>query len=726
MTGLHVYISGIGIVSPLGSNLPQTRTTLKAGTSGIHPLTLFRDAQSTQLPVGEVPEPLESGTVPRAHQLALQAAKEAMANADSNPEALVVGVTTGGILTTEECLKKGKTDPDCYTYHSVGSVAEYLAHELGCCGPIITVSTACSSGTVAVKVAMELLKADRVKNVLAGGADSLCRLTYYGFNSLQLIDPEGARPLDLHRNGMNVSEGAAMLLLTASGKPSSSAIAKVLGAGLSCDAYHPAAPHPEGAGGVAAIRAALNEASLTESEIDYINLHGTGTLHNDLSEARAIHSVFTVNTPPLSSVKGAVGHSLAASGAIETVIAALCLQDDFMPANTGCDTPDPELNLDPVLKPTSAVLNRVLSNSFGFGGNNAAIILGKSEVESRAFPQKKDAFLKVVGRSCFTGAGDIRQTLDALRRGEICSGVLPHADISKNLSPNAVRRLKRLPRIALSLAIAAQDDSELDVTPETIIFGTGWGPLSETNDFLENMVASNEELTSPTNFVGSVHNSPAGQIAIHFGITGANITTVGGDYSFEQALLVADILGPDTVGKDALFVIGADEYHEPLSTLFDRSVSPEATPSDGGGALCLIKDDHAEGVKISTVFYEMLDDHERTIARLIDQLGGGETFCSRYGLVMAGIPLACRQDGELQLTEFLTKSGFKGPVIDYRRIIGEYASASATATVLATQFVQSGEVPPVLNDDKKQTRLDDKGALVIGLGSYITAMSVLL
>jgi 3-oxoacyl-[acyl-carrier-protein] synthase-1/3-oxoacyl-[acyl-carrier-protein] synthase II len=714
----------MGIISPLGANLSQTKAALKKGTSGIHPLTLFPDAQSAPLPVGEVSDSIETDTVPRAHQLALLAAQEAMTNAENSPEALVVGVTTGGILSTEEFLKKGETDPECYTHHSVGSVTEYLARELGCCGPIITVSTACSSGTVALKIAMELLNTGRVTNVLAGGADSLCRLTYYGFNSLQLIDPEGARPLDANRNGMSVSEGAAMLLLTAGEKPPSSTIARVLGAGLSCDAYHPAAPHPDGAGGTAAMRAALNEARLAEFEIDYINLHGTGTLQNDLSEARAIHSVFGENIPPLSSVKGAFGHSLAASGAIEAVIAALCLQDSFMPANTGCGTPDPQLNLDPVLIPTAANLSRVLSNSFGFGGNNAAIILGKADAESRELSPKKDTAMRVVGRACFTGAGDLVQTLATFGRAETCSGVLPNADISKNLSPNAVRRLKRLPRMALALAIASQNDTASAEMPEAIIFGTGWGPLSETNDFLENMVAGNEELTSPTNFVGSVHNSPAGQIAIHFGITGANITTVGGDYSFEQALLVAGILETNTDGDDTLFVIGADEYHDPLSALFDRSVLPDATLSDGGGALCLRKGDAVEGITINTVVYERVGGLEKTVARLIDRLGGAEAICSRYGMVMAGIPLACRKAGELQLAEFVKSSGFEGPVIDYRRLIGEYASASATAAVLAVEFVQEDEVPEAILDGNPQTGLSGKGVLVIGLGSYITAMAV--
>ena len=724
MTGVHVYITGMGIISPVGANLNQTRAAIKASTSGIHPLTLFPTAQSAPLPVGEISDPIETGDVPRAHRLALLAAKEAMASDGPRPEALVVGVTTGGILTTEELLKEGATDPKRYAHHSVGSVAEYLASELGCYGPIITVSTACSSGTVAVKVAMELLKTGRVKHVMAGGADSLCRLTYYGFNALQLIDPEGARPLDTHRNGMSVSEGAAMLLLSSDTKPPKSAMAKVLGIGLSCDAYHPAAPHPEGAGGAAAIQAALDEARVSFSQIDYINLHGTGTLQNDLSEARAINTVFQGAKPPLSSVKGAFGHSLAAAGAIETVVSALCLQDGLIPANTGCDTPDPDLNLDPVLRPTAADLKRVLSNSFGFGGNNAAIILGKSDCESRLFAQQFDAALTVVGRACFTGSGDTKRTLEDLNRGKDCKGVLSTADISKNLSPNAVRRLKRLPRMALSLAMAAYEDADLGTAPSTIIFGTGWGPLSETNDFLQNLVASNEELTSPTNFVGSVHNSPAGQIAIHYQAEGANITTVGGDYSFEQALLVAGILSPDTADEDAVFVIGADEYHEQLSPLFDRSVQLDPDRSDGGGSFCLKKAGAASGVRIGTVVYERAEGRSQAVAVLIDRLGGAKTICERYGLVMAGIPLACRQAGEGQLADFLTQSGFTGPVIDYRRFTGEYASASATAAVLAVQFVQTGEFPEALSGGKPPQRLDGKGTLVIGRGRYVTAMAV--
>ena len=244
-----------------------------------------------------------------------------MAGSKEPPDAVVLGVTTGGMLTTENLLKKKVRDPELYRRHAAGSVAEDIARRHRCSGPALTVSTACSSGAAALKIALEMLRSGRVKRVLAGGADSLCRLTYYGFNALQLLDPKGAHPLDADRRGMSVGEGAAMMLLAVD-KPDQ-AVAEVLGAGLSCDAYHPAAPHPEGKGALAAMRAALSDAGISISDIDYINLHGTGTLDNDISEAAAIRTLFVGKKPLLSSVKGACGHCLAAAGAIEAVVSAI-------------------------------------------------------------------------------------------------------------------------------------------------------------------------------------------------------------------------------------------------------------------------------------------------------------------------------------------------------------------------------------------------------------------
>ena len=309
------------------------------------------------------------------------AADQAMADARRMPDAVVVGTTTGGMHTTERLLESNVIDPAAYRWHAAGSVAEDLAARFNCKGAVMTVSTACSSGAVAIKIALEMIRTGTARCVLTGGADALCRLTYYGFNMLQLIDPQGARPLDKNRRGMSVAEGAAMLLLTTD--DSRNAVAELLGAGLSCDAYHPAAPQPEGRGAYQAMISALGDAGFSASEIDYINLHGTGTPDNDLAEARAVMRLFKDRQPPASSVKGALGHPLAAAGAVEAVIAGICLSGQWIPANTGTDSPDPALGLHPVMTPRKIPVRTVLSNSFGFGGNNAAVVIGSPTAHGR-------------------------------------------------------------------------------------------------------------------------------------------------------------------------------------------------------------------------------------------------------------------------------------------------------------------------------------------------------
>jgi 3-oxoacyl-[acyl-carrier-protein] synthase-1/3-oxoacyl-[acyl-carrier-protein] synthase II len=653
----------------------------------------------------------------------LLAAREALGDSHRIPDAIVIGVTTGGILTTEENLKSGRKDPAAYRYHSVGSVAAYLAAALNCSGLLITVSTACSSGTVALKVAESLLRTGRAGCVLAGGADSLCRMTYFGFNALQLIDPAGARPLDRHRNGMSISEGAAMFCVESRRNVPDDALAEVLGAGLSCDAYHPAAPHPDGRGGAAAMAAAMKAAGIRSDQIDYINLHGTGTIHNDLSEATAIHTLFGDRKPPLSSVKGAFGHSLAAAGAIEAAVCTLSLQKKLIPANTGCQTPDPALKLDPVRRVVEADVKTVLSNSFGFGGNNAAVVLGHPAVSSPVRPPAAYAPLAVTGSACFTGAGDLSQTLKALSQGADCRGTLSAAEVSRGLSPNAVRRLQRLPRMALSLAAGAHASTEPADVPDTVVFATGWGPLSETAGILDHVTNSCEELTSPTSFVGSVHNSPAGQIAIHFQATGPNIAVAGDDSAFEQAVITAQLLAADMSDKQTLLVVGADEYHEALSPLFDPSVALDDRRSDGGGAIFVRKNDRDADVTINAVFYRQARQDRDVMLALLEAIGGRRRMHRCFGVLLAGIPLAQRREGQHQLAEI--ESLADGiPVVPYRKWVGEHASASAVATVLATEFVRSGELPPDFCGGRTGN-LEGKGALVLGLGHTVTAMEIL-
>jgi 3-oxoacyl-(acyl-carrier-protein) synthase len=298
---------------------------------------------------------------------------------------------------------------------------------------------------------------------------------------------------------------------------------------------------------------ALSDAGMSAGEIDYINLHGTGTAENDRAEARAIRDLFG-DPPPLSSVKGIFGHSLGAAGAVEAVVSVLCIVRGFIPANVGFSVPDPGLGLQPVPRGQSGKIGAVLSNSFGFGGNNAALILAApSRQKGNAKPKRMMQF-SVLGTACLTGAGLTDETFGRFRRGEALRGRPDLAVIPSDLPAGSLRRLRRLPRMTLVLARAAQKAAGMGDAAGGVYFGTGWGPLTETSDFLDQLFASGEQFTSPTDFIGSVHNAPASQAAIRLKVVGPNITATGGDYSFEQALFSAALITKE--GDDPALVIG--------------------------------------------------------------------------------------------------------------------------------------------------------------------------
>ncbi len=378
MSSKPVYICGTGIISPLGTGPAATEKALRENRSAIRPLTLFSLLHGPPLPVGQVSGPDERSSLPRTHTLALIAARQALEGYDRPPDAIIIGTTTGGILTTEQLLQTNEQEKALYRYHGLHTVADCLAEDCNCAGPAIVTSTACSSGAVALAMALKLLRSGAVKTILAGAVDSLSRLTYFGFHSLRLVDQAGCKPLDLNRQGMAVAEGAAMLLLSTE-KFNTNCTSELLGAGLSCDAYHSAAPHPEGQGAFVAMQNALADAGLNPEDIGYINLHGTGTPDNDLAESKAVRRLFSP-LPPLSSIKGALGHSLAASGAIEAVVSTIIISRGLIPANTGLLEVDPALGLNPPTMALEQPIQAVLSNSFGFGGNNGSLVIGKADV----------------------------------------------------------------------------------------------------------------------------------------------------------------------------------------------------------------------------------------------------------------------------------------------------------------------------------------------------------
>jgi len=295
--------------------------------------------------------------------------------------AVVMGTSTSGLEHTEACYRlhfaQGAqglgADLRYPTTHTNFALAAFCRRSLGLRGPAVTVSTACSSGAKAIASARRLILAGLCDAVVTGGVDSLCATTINGFKSLELLSPQRAAPWGLGRSGISIGEGAGFLLLERD-PPRGDQLA-LLGCGESSDAHHISAPHPEGDGAVLAMTAALAAAGLAPRAIDYINLHGTGTLANDRSEDRAVTRVFG-DSVPASSTKGATGHALGAAGAIEAALCLACIEGGLLPGTVGTDTPDPALSVPVLTQTRPAEARRMLSNSFGFGGSNCALILG--------------------------------------------------------------------------------------------------------------------------------------------------------------------------------------------------------------------------------------------------------------------------------------------------------------------------------------------------------------
>jgi len=244
-------------------------------------------------------------------------------------------------------------------------------------GPAVAVSCACASSAKVFGSARRMIEAGLIDAALVGGVDSLCLTTLYGFHSLQLTSPTPCRPFDVARDGISIGEAAAFALLERVPAGSDGGDVLLLGIGESSDAYHMSAPHPEGLGARRAMQAALAAAALEPGDIDYINLHGTGTPSNDRSESQAVTSVFGPTTP-CSSTKGATGHTLGAAGALEAVISALAVKNGLMPGGVHTSKIDPTLTAHYIRDNRRAPVARVISNSFGFGGSNCSLILGRA------------------------------------------------------------------------------------------------------------------------------------------------------------------------------------------------------------------------------------------------------------------------------------------------------------------------------------------------------------
>ena len=293
---------------------------------------------------------------------------------------VIIGTSTSGLYETEAAygvlLDKGKMPDDFHfvTEHAYQATARFVQLELGLTGICYAISTACSSGAKAIAAGQRLINGGLCDAVIVGGVDTLCRLTLRGFRSLELVSNQPCTPMDKNRKGISIGEAAGLLVLEKSHADNTNAM-KILAVGESSDAHHMSTPHPEGRGAALAMTNALQLAGLNASDIDYLNLHATATKINDSVESRAVYSVFS-DSVPCSGTKGITGHTLGAAGALETIIALTALQQQFIPGTQGLQELDDDCRCQVIQSPMQTKNMQIaMSNSFGFGGNNASVIV---------------------------------------------------------------------------------------------------------------------------------------------------------------------------------------------------------------------------------------------------------------------------------------------------------------------------------------------------------------
>jgi 3-oxoacyl-[acyl-carrier-protein] synthase-1 len=390
-----VAVAAFTAVSACGFGRRPLAEAVRTNRSALRPLALFKVPFTTY--VGEI-----EGSLPQVSAAldvyqcrnaavalaALDVAKDGMRQAIEAMKTryraerigIIIGTSTSGLYETESAygylLEKGDMPADFnfLTRHAFQATPRFLQRELDLKGPCYAVSTACSSSAKALAVAQRLIVSGVCDAVLSGGVDTLCRLTLSGFKSLDLLSEQRCRPLDKDRNGINIGEAAALLLIEKSCDENRH-LPRLLAVGESSDGHHMSAPHPDGLGAVLAMRQALALAELTPAQLGYLNLHATATTINDKIESSAVRQVFGTMVP-CSGTKGITGHTLGAAGALETIIALLAVTEKFIPGTAGLKVPDDDIGFDLIKEPIPAPrLDMAMSNSFGFGGNNASVIV---------------------------------------------------------------------------------------------------------------------------------------------------------------------------------------------------------------------------------------------------------------------------------------------------------------------------------------------------------------
>ncbi|MSS44618.1 3-oxoacyl-ACP synthase [Cutibacterium sp. WCA-380-WT-3A] len=587
-----IVVTGVGMVTAQGLRTDECWSSLLNGDCGITMNITFDDSGTTIPCAGVAPVP-DCDSIDRCYLLGSRAMREALEmsgvdldSVDRDRVGLVVGSSLGAMPTLEATHRRA-IESDILAAGAAASsqlhcVADQLATEFDLRGPRIVTSNACAAGAVAIGYAAELLWSDDVDLVVCGGVDPLAQISANGFTCLGALDEQPCSPM-AGSSGLTLGEGAGFMVLEKADVAAAreqEVMAQIAGYGTSCDGYHQTAPDPGGKGAYNSMDAALRSAQLKPGDVSYVNLHGTGTPTNDAVEPKAIRSLFkNIDLPPVSSVKGAIGHTLGAAGAIEAVCSIKAVHDGVLPPTINNRDQASRTGLDIVAKHARpANPEAVISNSFAFGGNNASIVItkpGRNSVHVEPVPVRE---VGISGIAALAGAaGNSEELLSALATGspvwrtnekswegeDLQSGKVDVEALSRGLNPSKVRRMDPLGIISCATVNDLHDSygklSRKESEGTGIIFATGYGPVTAVTQFNDGIIRQGPDGANALLFPNTVVNAAAGHLAMLNRYRGYTATLACGGTSSIMALqLAARVIGRGAA--DRIMVVVADEF----------------------------------------------------------------------------------------------------------------------------------------------------------------------
>ncbi|GAB4586318.1 beta-ketoacyl synthase N-terminal-like domain-containing protein [Nocardia sp. IFM 10818] len=663
-----VVVVAVGAVTSQGDTAKALWDGVSTGHVAIRPVEhLPMDGYRTRIG-GEVRSPVPPSPVAaevggfrdRAFDFAFAAATEAMdaagaliAEVEPERRAIVLGTCNAGLLSTLEWLGDGSGDgaAELAMYGPPQAIAESLAAHFRCAGPVLSVNTACAAGANAIGYAADLIAFGRADIVLAGGTDALSDVAYAGFNSLGSLSPTPAAPYQDKRTGLSLGEGSGMLVLARADLAAAAdieALCEVRGYGLSADGYHPTAPRPDGTGAARAIRSAIEWAGLRDSDIGYINSHGTGTPRNDSAEAKATRLALgdAADAVPVSSSKSMIGHLLGAAGAVEAIITVGALRNGVLPPTANLLRPDPECVLDHIpVEPRIARAHTAISNNFAFAGANASVVFADRPAAG-ARPAVRSTRVVVTGAGAVGAAGiGVQAALSAIAEGRDCARLadgmrlgLIEADPSDHLTRREARRMDRLGLLSTFAASQALETAGAELISEDldqvgVVFGTGLGPMQAMEQFVRPLREEGAAAANPAVFPNTVYNAAAGSVATLLGALGPTSTVTAGHAAGANALCYGyDLV---SVGRaTAILATAADTITPLVARGYQRLGLPMGAQdsfalAEGAATVVLESYDNARR-RGATVYAEVLGH-----AAASDALGVGRTDPSGAGMERA-------------------------------------------------------------------------------------------